>query len=110
MTFKEGDTVRIVSRAINAEDRRTGRYFEHMSGLTGTVENVYSDGTVAVQINKDSLSEVSAEVHKVAVRRMREKFQESLSEEAKKMLTAEELHFDAHYMHLVQVSDLEKAP
>jgi ribosomal protein L21E len=108
-TWKDGDKVRIVRREVTADDRKGNRYFEHMAGLTGTVTNVYSRDSVAVMINKETLSKVAASVHEEATRRMREKFMNNASEEAKAKLTPEELKFAAHYMLLVHGEDLEKA-
>jgi len=107
-TWKEGDRVRVVERAVNEEDRKKGRYFEHMAGLTGTIENVYGKDEIAVRIDIDSLSQVTQKVHKEATRRMRQKFIDTVSEEQKKQLTSEELNFDANYVLLLQGSDIEK--
>jgi hypothetical protein len=80
-----------------------------MAGLTGTVQNVYSDGEVGLQVDPASMNEVTGQVHRTATERMRKKFLDSTSEEQKKTLTKEELEFDAHYVLLVQSSDLETA-
>jgi len=108
-TWKEGDRVRIVKRAVSEEDRKANRYYDHMAGLVGTVQNVYNDSEIAVKIDVDCMSKISADVQKEATLRMREKFLSNVSEEQKKQLTKEELEFDAHYVQLVQSSDLEKA-
>ena len=42
-TWKEGDRVRIKTRPVTEEDRKTNRYFDHMAGLVGTVQNIYSE-------------------------------------------------------------------
>ncbi|HSI74040.1 MAG TPA: hypothetical protein VK934_12760 [Fimbriimonas sp.] len=107
--WKLGERVRVVSRAVSAEDRKNSRYYEHMAGLTGTVQQIYSESEVAVEVEPESLSKVSGDVHKTATLRMREKFLSQISEEQKKQFTKEELDFDAHYVLLVQSSDLEKA-
>lgn len=101
--------MKIVHRKVTDDDRKKGRYFEHMGGLVGTVENVYGKDEIAVKIDVDSLSDVTRRVHKEATRRMREKFLANISEEQKKQLTAEEMNFDANYVLLLQGSDLEKA-
>jgi hypothetical protein len=108
-TFKPGDRVRVVTRAVTAEDRAKNRYFDHMAGLVGTVQQVYSDAEVAIEVETDSMSKVSLDVQKTATVRMRDKFLSQISEEQKKAFTKEELDFQAHYMVLVQNSDLEKA-
>ena len=108
-SWKEGDRVRIVKRAVTEEDRKKHRYYEHMAGLTGTIENVYGKDEIAIKIDPDSLSDVTRAVHKEATKRMRAKFIENVSEEQKKQLTAEELNFEANYVLLVQGTDIEKA-
>ena len=107
-TWKEGDRVRVVKRKVTDEDKKKGRYFDHMAGLTGTIENVYSKDEIAIRVDIDSLSTVTQKVHKEATKRMREKFVNAISEEQKKQLTTEELNFDANYVLLVQGTDLEK--
>ena len=100
--------MRVVRRKVTEDDRKNGRYFEHMADLTGTIENVYGKDEIAIKIDIDSLSPVTQKVHKEAVKRMRTKFAENVSEEQKKQLTAEELNFDANYVLLVQGGDIEK--
>ena len=107
-TWKEGDRIRVVTRPVTDDDRKKNRYFAHMGGLLGTVQNVYSPEEIAIKVDLPSLSQVSRDVHKVAVERMREKFLGSISEEQKKQLTTEELNFNAHYVLLVQGADLER--
>jgi hypothetical protein len=103
--WKEGDRVRIVTRAVTEEDRKKNRYFDHMAGLVGTVQNVYAGDEIAVNIDLDAISKVSRDVHKESQTRMREKIQE----EHKKQLTKEEADFVPHYVLLVASNDLEKA-
>jgi len=107
--WKEGDHVRVVSRPVTEEDRKKNRYFDHMSGLTGIVQNVYSEGEIGVRVDPESMSPVTRVVHKTATERMRKKFLDDAPEVVKKSLTPEELEFDAHYVLLVQSSDLEKS-
>lgn len=106
--FKEGDRVRIVTRPVTEEDRKSNSYFEHMAGLTGTVQNLYGSDGVAVKIDTSGVTKISQDVHKESTRRMREKFVSSVSDEQRKQLTPEELSFEAHYMLLVKTGDLEK--
>lgn len=108
-SWKEGDRVRVVTRPVTEEDRKKNRYYDHMAGLTGIVQNVYGADEIAVKIDNESLTEVSGAVHKQSVVRMREKFLGAISEEQKKQLTPEELNFSAHYMLLVRSEDLEGA-
>ncbi len=105
---KEGDRVRIVKRELTDQDRKVYGFFDHMQGLTGTVENVYSKDEVAVKIDLAVLSKIPADVHKEATKRMRERFVENVGEEARKQLSKEELDFVPHYVLLVRTDDLEK--
>jgi ribosomal protein L21E len=106
--WKEGDRVRIVARPVAEEDLKSSRYYDHMSGLVGTVQNIYSDTEIAVKIDPEFMTKITAEVQKEATMRMREKFLTNATEEQKKQFTKEEMEFDAHYVQLVQSKDLEK--
>jgi phage host-nuclease inhibitor protein Gam len=106
--WKEGDRVRVKTRPVTDEDRKKNRYFAHMAGLTGTIQNIYGADEIAVKMEIESLTPTSQEVHKTSTQRMREKFLSNISEEQKKQLTQEELDFEAHYMLLLEGSDLEK--
>ena len=106
--WKEGDHVRVVSRPVTEEDRKKNRYFEHMAKMTGTIQTIYNSEEVAVRVDAPAMTQVTKEVHKISVERMREKFISSVSEEQKKQLTNEELNFDAHYVLLVRAADLEQ--
>lgn len=108
-SWKEGDQVKIVTRDVTADDRKTGRYFDHMAGITGMVTNVYGPDEVAVRMDPTSIGAIAKDVHIEAVRRMREKFNSKVSEEGKSMLSPEELNFSANYVLLVRSADLQKA-
>ncbi|MFN8220292.1 MAG: hypothetical protein U0S12_09210 [Fimbriimonadales bacterium] len=105
--WKEGDRVRVVTREVTAEDRNANRYFSHMAGVVGTVQNVYGKDEIAIKVDPSSLSPISADVHRGAIERMRERFASGVSEEQKKQLTAEELNFTANYVLLCRGEDLE---
>ena len=108
MKLSEGEQVRIKTREVTEDDRKNNRYFDHMAGLTGSVQNIYGEKEIAVRIDSDSLSKASREVHKEATNRMRTKFIENVSEVQRKELSKEELDFDTHFMLLVDSADLEK--
>lgn len=105
--WKEGDRVRIVERRVTEDDRKNNRYFPHMANLTGTIQNLYSHEEISIKVDPSGLSQVSAEVHTTAVVRMRENFLSKISEEQKKMLSPEELNFDANFVLLVRGADIE---
>ena len=108
MKLREGDRVRIISRDVTEEDKKTNRYYKHMAGLTGSVQNIYGETEIAVNIDSESLSKISRDVHKEATLRMRAKLNDALSEVQRKELTKEELEFDTHFMLLCHSNDLEK--
>jgi hypothetical protein len=107
-TWKEGQRVRVIRREVTAEDRAWNTYFEHMAGLSGTIQSVYSKDEIAVQVDPSDVPSICRDVHREANRRMRERFVANVSEEQRSKFTAEELNFEAHYMLLVRGSDLEK--
>jgi len=106
--WKEGDLVRVIAREVTEEDRKKNRYFEHMAGLSGTVQNVYSDAEIAVRIDPASMSKITKDVHTTATERMKDKFLDGLPQEQRRNLTELELDFKAQYVLLVQSSDLEQ--
>lgn len=107
--WKEGDQVRVIARPVTEDDRKKNRYFEHMAGLAGTVENVYSDTEIAVRVDAASMSKITREVHETATQRMKDKFLDGLPQEQRRNLTDGELDFRAQYVILVQTSDLENS-
>ena len=106
--FKEGDKVKVTSRPASVEDSAVTHYYDHMGGLTGTVENYYNDQEIAVKVDLEVLPDVARRVHKDATKRMRKKFDDSISNEQKGQLTGDELRFTPHYVLLVRSDDLEK--
>lgn len=105
--FKEGDRVQIVSREQTNSDMKERAYYPYMGGLKGTVYRLYSDGRAAVQIDLDCLPEVVRTRHAEAQERMKNRWIESLSEEARSRLTPEEREFHLNYVLLVRVEDLQ---
>ena len=105
--WKENDRVRVVSRPVTDEDRKKNRYFEHMAGLVGIVQQVYGPEEVSLNVEVSSMSETTRGVVKAATQRMRDKL--NIPEEQRKMLTKEELEFDINYVLLVRAQDLESA-
>ncbi len=107
--WKEGDKVKVVTRTVTEDDRKTNRYFDHMAGLVGTIQNIYGPDQIAVKVDKTTLSAIARDVNKEATMRMRTKFTNNISEEQRKQLSPEELEFDTNTMILVRGEDLEKA-
>lgn len=107
--WKEGDTVRVITRDVTEDDRKSNMYYTHMAGLQGNVEYLYDGGVISVRVDKDSLPKITKDAQKTAADRMRSKFLDNLSEEQKKTLTSEEQNFEVTYSVLVHEKDLEKA-
>ncbi len=105
MALNVGDRVRVVTREVTEEDRKANRYFAHMAGLLGTIQNIYDDKTIGVDVDLSTINDVTRKVHATAGERMRSK----IGEEQKKLFTKEEIEFIPHYVLLVLESDLEKA-
>lgn len=108
--WKQGDRVKVISREVSGEDHLSNSYYSYMAGLPGTVQNVYNDDEIAVKLDIDALPNLISTVHTEATKRMRAKFLDGLSEEARRKLSAEEKKFDANYVVLVKAKDLEKGP
>lgn len=105
--FKEGDRVQIVTREQTNGDIKERSYYPFMSGLRGTIYRLYSDGRAAVQVDIDSLPEAVRTRHTEAQERMKNRWIEGLSEEARSRLTPEEREFHLNYVLLVRVEDLQ---
>ncbi|MDW8103908.1 MAG: hypothetical protein RMK92_02750 [Armatimonadota bacterium] len=105
--LKEGDRVQIVVREQTSSDVKERSYYPYMGGLRGTIYRLYSDGRAAVQIDLDSLPEAVLTRHTEVQERMKTRWIESLSEEARSRLTPEEREFHLNYVLLVRVEDLQ---
>ncbi len=105
--FKEGDRVQIVTREQTNGDIKERSYYPYMGGLRGTIYRLYQDGRAAVQIDLDSLPEVVLNRHTQTQERMKNRWIEGLSEEARSRLTPEEREFHLNYVLLVRVEDLQ---
>jgi ribosomal protein L21E len=104
--FKQGDRVQIQDRSATAEDAKSGLFYEHFRGLTGTIQNLYSNDEVGVEIEISSLDESVAKRHAEVQEAMKTKWLDGLSEEARNRLTDKERDFRLRYTVLVQVKDL----
>lgn len=105
--FREGDRVQIVTREQTNGDIKERTYYPYMGGLRGTIYRLYNDGRAAVQVDLDSLPDMVLSRHTEAQERMKNRWIESLSEEARSRLTPEEREFHLNYVLLVRVEDLQ---
>ena len=106
-TFSEGDRVEIVDREANADDVKSGLFYNHFRKLTGSVQKVYSTQEIAVEIEQESLAEAVAARHIEVQETMKAKWLDGLSEEAKNRLTEKERDFKLRYTLLVHAKDLQ---
>ena len=107
--FKEGERVEFVDREANADDVKSGLFYNFFRGLTGTVQKVYATDEVSVEVEQESLPEAVAHRHTDVQENMKSKWLDGLSEEARNRLTDKEKDFKLHYTLLVHAKDL-KAP
>ena len=104
----EGDRVRIIAREPSDEDTKSGLYYKHFAGMTGSIQKVYSKTEVAVDIEHDSLTKDIRKRHEDVREQMKTKWLDGLSEEGKSRLTEREKDFHLRYVILVGMHDLEK--
>jgi ribosomal protein L21E len=105
--FKEGDRVQIADRDATADDAKTGLFYNHFRGLTGTVQKIYGE-EAAIEIETQSLTETVASRHEDVREQMKTKWLDGLSEDAKSRLTDAEKDFQLRYTVLVAIKDLGK--
>ena len=103
--FKEGDRVRIVDREATAEDLKSGLFYNHFRGLSGTIQKVYAT-EVAVEVDQATLSEAVATRHNEMQEQKKNDWLASLSEEGRNRLTPKERDFRYRYTVLVSAKDL----
>ena len=108
-TFNEGERVQVVDREANAEDVKSGLFYNHFRGLTGTVQKIYATQEAVVDVEQESMTEAIVKRHIEVQEAMKAKWLDGLSEEAKSRLTESEKDFRLRYSLLVHVNDL-KAP
>ena len=101
-----GDTVQVADREAAGPDAKSGLFYPHYRGLTGTVAKVYPDGTTAVTVDPSSLPETMRARHKAGSEAQRQKWLDGLSDEARNRLSAAEKQFSLRYTILVATTDL----
>ena len=104
--IKEGDAVKIADRETNAEDVKSGLFYEHFRGLHGTVQKIYPTSEIAIEVVKENLAEAIEKRHTEMQEQMKIKWLDGLSEEAKNRLTPEEKNFKLRYTVLVHQNDV----
>lgn len=105
--IKAGDRVRIVTREATSEDAKTGLYYAYFGGLTGTVDRVYDDDSVCVEIDLESLNDEMRERHLAMQEAERQRWISNLSDEVRNRLTPEQKQLKMSYKLLVSKKDIE---
>ena len=106
--FKVGDAVRVVTRDVTKEDEESGLYYAYFGGLAGTVDKVYDDGSVCVDVDLESLTEDMRKRHLEMQEDERKRWLNGLSGEVRNRLTADQRQLTISYRILVSKKDLEK--
>jgi len=105
--IKAGDRVKVVSREVTSEDSKSGLYYSYFGGLTGSVDRIYDDGSVCVDVDLDSLSDEIRSRHLAMQETEQQRWLSSLSDEVRNRLTAEQRQLKMSYRILVSKNDLE---
>lgn len=105
--LKAGDKVKVVTREVTAEDKKNGLYYDYFGGLTGTVDRVYDDDSICVDIDLESLTEEARDRHNAIEEAEKNKWLDSLSNEARNRLAPEHLQLRLSHMILINKNDLE---
>ena len=105
--MKSGDRVKVVSREVTGEDEKTGQYYSYFGGLTGTVDRIYDDRSVCVDIDTESLEEEMRKRHLQMQEAERKRWLANLSGEMRSRLTGEQRQLTMSYKLLVSKKDLE---
>lgn len=102
----EGAAVRLSDRDAGAADVKSGLFYPHYRGLTGTLTKLYTDGTANVTVDPESLPDEIRKRHQAGTDAMRKKWLDGLSDEARNKLTGAEKKFSLRYSLLADVADL----
>lgn len=101
-----GDRVQIQTRDVTADDEKSGLYYSYFGGLTGTVDTIYNDGSVCMNVDLEALSQEARDRHLAMQEAERRKWLDGLSGEARNRLTPEQKQLKLSYKILVSNKDL----
>ncbi|MCE5323008.1 hypothetical protein LLG46_06800 [bacterium] len=105
--LKVGDTVQVKTREVTNDDVKSSLYFAYFAGLVGSVDRVYDDDTVCVDIDIDSLTEDARKRHLDTQEFERKRWLNGLSGEARNRLSEDQKKLTISYKILVSKKDLE---
>jgi hypothetical protein len=100
-----GDTVTVAKRDQTPADIKSGLYYPHYGGLSGTILKVYGD-EASILVDRDTMTTEIRKRHEENEKSMKAKWLDGLSEEARNRLTGAEKKFSLNYAILVAVADL----
>jgi hypothetical protein len=106
-TIQQGDAVTVTKRDITPADAKSGLYYPHFAGMSGTILKVYGE-EASVLVDRDSLPEAIRTRHLENEEGERKKYLDRLSEAARGSLSDKEKKFPLQYTVLVSLKDLEK--
>ena len=105
--LNRGDAVVVAAREQVPADIKSGLFYSHYAGLTGTILKVYGE-EASVLVDKEVLPVEILKRHTENEKAMRQRWLDGLSEEARSRLSATEKAFGLNYAILVSQNDLEK--
>ncbi|MBB6052668.1 hypothetical protein [Armatimonas rosea] len=103
--ISSGDTVTVAKREQTPADIKSGLYYPHYGGLSGTILKVYGD-EASILVDRDTMTTELRKRHEENEKSMKAKWLDGLSEEARNRLTGAEKKFALNYAILVAVADL----
>lgn len=107
--LKEGDIVKVKDREQTSADIKSQLFYDHYRNLVGKITKIFADNTATVMIESDALPRDIANRNVSNSEGIRQKWLDTLSEEAKNRLSAAEKKVSLRYSMLIHVSDLEIA-
>ena len=105
--FSHGDAVTVNGREQTPADVKSGLYYPHYAGMTGTILKVYGE-EASVLVDRTSLPNPIRVRHEENEKAQRQRWLDSLSDEARNKLSASEKTFSLNYAILVSVADLSQ--
>lgn len=103
---KVGDYVRVSDREATSADAKTGLFYNYFRNLTGTVERVYDDNSVCVDVEIESLPQDIRDRHIEIQTMQRDKWINGLSQEQRNKLSEQDKQFNMSYKIVVSASDV----
>jgi hypothetical protein len=107
LRLKEGEAVRVAPRPVTPQDLKTGLYFNHYAGLTGTVFKIYGTGDAAqaaIDVDIESLPAEIAQRHTET----RDSMLRTITNERGRNNADSEADFRLRYVILVAAADLSR--